>query len=171
MVPDIVSKITHELDQPIHSERQVIYILVELRKLLESKGLDRDIRYRALIFCCDWAVHPKLDRESARAITSLFDQYEASYRVQPVGVSQAGIPGLVEFCDHIRMRWQLAVLRRPFRLVWTKFDVAPSPCIPYRGDVDSAKSGLRLQSSTESCSGHYLPHWAASNAPSRAVEP
>lgn len=106
MVPDIVSKITHELDQPILSERQVVYILVELRKLLESKGLDRDIRYRALIFCCDWAVHPKLDRESARAITSLFDQYEASYRVEPSGVSQAGIPGLVEFCDHSRFRQQ-----------------------------------------------------------------
>jgi hypothetical protein len=106
MRPDIVHKITVELEQTIISERQVVYILVELRKLLETQGLDRDARYRALIFCCDWAVHPKLNRESAKAITRLFDQYEASYRREPVGVSQAGIPELVEFCDHSRFRQQ-----------------------------------------------------------------
>ena len=107
MTPDIVSKITKELGQTIVSESQVVYILVEIRKLLELKGADKDAHYRALIFCCDWAVHPKLNREPARAITQLFDQYETSYRKEPVGVSQAGVPGLVEFCDHSRFRQQL----------------------------------------------------------------
>lgn len=106
MKPDIVSKITSELNQAIVSERQVVYILVELRKLLELQGLDRDARYRALIFCCDWAVHPALNRESAKVITLLFDRYETNYRKEPVGVSQAGIPELVDFCDHSRFRQQ-----------------------------------------------------------------
>lgn len=106
MTPDIASKITKELEQEIVSERQIVYILVELRKLLESKGVDRDVCYRALIFCCDWAVHPKLDRESAKAITLLFDRYEAGCRQELVGVSQAGIPELVQFCDHSRFRQQ-----------------------------------------------------------------
>jgi hypothetical protein len=106
MKPDIVRKITNELNQEIVSERQVVYILVELRKLLELQGLDRDARYRALIFSCDWAVHPALNRESAKLITLLFDRYETSYRKEPVGVSQAGIPELVEFCDHSRFRQQ-----------------------------------------------------------------
>ena len=106
MKSDIVRKITNELNQEIVSERQAVYILVELRKLLELQGLDRDARYRALIFSCDWAVHPALNRESAKLITLLFDRYETSYRKEPVGVSQAGIPELVEFCDHSRFRQQ-----------------------------------------------------------------
>ena len=106
MTPDLVNKIAKELEQEIVSERQVVYILVELRKLLESKGIDKETGYRALIFCCDWAVHPKLNRESAKAITQLFDCYETSYRKEPIGVSQAGIPELVEFCDHSRFRQQ-----------------------------------------------------------------
>ena len=106
MKPDIVGKIAAEFEQEILSQRQVVYILVELRKLLEAEGRDRDARYRALIFCCDWAVHPKLNRESAKVITLLFDQYESMYRREPVGVSQAGIPELVEFCDHSRFREQ-----------------------------------------------------------------
>lgn len=106
MKPHLVCKITNELNQEIVAERQAVYILVELRKLLELRGLDKDARYRALIFCCDWAVHPALNRESAKQITLLFDQYEMSYRKEPVGVSQAGIPELVEFCDHSRFREQ-----------------------------------------------------------------
>ena len=106
MTPDIVNKIARELEQEIVSERQVVYLLVELRKLLESKGIDKATSYRALVFCCDWAVHSKLNRESAKAITLLFDRYEENYRKEPVGVSQAGIPELVEFCDHSRFRLQ-----------------------------------------------------------------
>jgi len=106
MTPDIVYKITKELEQEIVSERQVVYILVELRKLLETKGWDKNEGYRALMFSCDWAAHSRLNRESAKAITMLFDQYESSYRREPVGVSQAGIPELVEFCEHSRFRTQ-----------------------------------------------------------------
>jgi hypothetical protein len=106
MRPDIVHKLAKELDEQISSERQVVYILVELRKLLEKEGTLRDARYRTLRFCCDWIVHPKLDRDLAQAIIELFDQYEAKYRQEPVGVSQAGIPELVEFCEHTRFRAQ-----------------------------------------------------------------
>jgi hypothetical protein len=38
MTPDIINKITRELEQEIVSERQVVYLLVELRKLLESRA-------------------------------------------------------------------------------------------------------------------------------------
>jgi hypothetical protein len=106
MERDIAYKLTQELDQQIISERQVVYILVELRKLLEKKGMLKEARYRALTFCCDWTVHPKLDRDSARLITELFDRYETKYRRQAVGVSQADIPELVEFCEHTRFRSQ-----------------------------------------------------------------
>jgi hypothetical protein len=38
MINDIISKLRAELATPISSERQVVYILVELRKLLEIGG-------------------------------------------------------------------------------------------------------------------------------------
>lgn len=42
MKPDLINKIREELLQPIASERQVVYLLVECRKLLEMEGvLDR----------------------------------------------------------------------------------------------------------------------------------
>jgi len=106
MIHDIAHKLSEELAQAITSERQVVYILVELRKLLENNGLLHEEQFRALRFCCDWTVHSKLDRETAKIITRLFDRYETMYRQEPVGVGQAGIPELVEFCEHSRFRQQ-----------------------------------------------------------------
>lgn len=34
---DIVEKLNHELEQPMRSDRQVVYFLVEARKLLEQQ--------------------------------------------------------------------------------------------------------------------------------------
>ena len=60
MKEDIASKLNHELDQEIVSERQVVYILIEARKLLEQqKTLDN---FRGFKLCGDWAVHPKITR-------------------------------------------------------------------------------------------------------------
>jgi len=95
---DIVAKLTEEFSQPIGSERQVVYILVELRKLLELMGtLDN---YETLKLCCDWAVHPKLDRQAAQRIVKLFDAYEAKNRQERIGVQQADMPELSGFLEH-----------------------------------------------------------------------
>ena len=102
---DIVRKLTEEFALRITSERQVVYILVELRKLLEKN--DTLQKYPALKLCCDWAAHPRLSFASAQNIMALFDRYEARFRREAVGVSQAGIPELVEFCEHTRFRAQL----------------------------------------------------------------
>ena len=58
MKPDILTKLAAELREPIGSERQVVYIMVELRKLIE---LNCDgAQYTALKFHCDWVAHPRL---------------------------------------------------------------------------------------------------------------
>lgn len=67
----IVEKLNRELAEPITSERQVVYILVETRKLLELMGMLET--YPQLTFFCNWAMHPTLDREPARRIIRLFD--------------------------------------------------------------------------------------------------
>jgi hypothetical protein len=52
MKPDILTKLAAELGEPIGSERQVVDIMVELRKLIELNG--DGAQYKALKFHCDW---------------------------------------------------------------------------------------------------------------------
>jgi hypothetical protein len=74
MKPDIVAKLAEELSEPISSERQVVYIMVELRKLIELNG--DGANYSALKFHCDWIAHPILQGQPAQEIVRLFDQYQ-----------------------------------------------------------------------------------------------
>ena len=58
MKAHIAAKLSRELEDEIVSERQVVYILVETRKLLEQQATLG--HYRNLKLCADWAVHPRL---------------------------------------------------------------------------------------------------------------
>jgi hypothetical protein len=68
----IINKLELALIAPISSEQQVVYLLVEIRKLLERDKKAKS--YRALQFCCDWAVHPVMDRADALYILKKLDQ-------------------------------------------------------------------------------------------------
>jgi hypothetical protein len=69
----IVEKLHPVLTQPIETEMQVVYILVELRKLLEHDG-NKDL-YPVLNFYGDWVVHTKLSSSRvADRIVRLFDE-------------------------------------------------------------------------------------------------
>ncbi len=72
--PAIIEKLDRELHEPVTTERQVVYILVELRKLMERNG-DTG-KYFALNFSCDWGVHTKLDRTGAARIVRHFNKYQ-----------------------------------------------------------------------------------------------
>ncbi len=61
----VAEKIMEELrNLPIDSEARVVYILVQIRKILEHEN----IRDSALRFYGDWVVHTKLDKYMARKI-------------------------------------------------------------------------------------------------------
>lgn len=71
----IVAKLSKEMMEPISSERQVVYILAEMRKLLELNN--EKSKYPALNFYCNWALHSKLSRSSeASNIVTMFDGAE-----------------------------------------------------------------------------------------------
>lgn len=57
------------ISQPIGQEAEVIYFIVEIRKLIE--GMEN--RYTVLTFFCDWILHNHLDRKAAKEIISEFD--------------------------------------------------------------------------------------------------
>lgn len=66
MVKDILGKLEIELQQEIISERQVVYILVQIRKLIDTDELAK--KFEALKLHCDWVLHTALDRQSAKRL-------------------------------------------------------------------------------------------------------
>jgi hypothetical protein len=76
MKHDIKAKLAEHLAKGIESERDVVYLLVELRKLIELGNLRE--QFFALNFFACWAVHPFLKREGAKRIVERFDAYEQS---------------------------------------------------------------------------------------------
>jgi len=61
MTPDIVHKLSAELTQPVTTECQVVYVFVQLRKLLDTRTGNAEARYESLRLCCNWVVHTSLD--------------------------------------------------------------------------------------------------------------
>ncbi len=69
--PDILYKLSRELDAGVATEPQVVYLLAGIRKLIERD--DARGKYPDLNFHCDWALHSKLDRRAAQQILREFD--------------------------------------------------------------------------------------------------
>src|SRR2546430_1401196 len=79
----IVAKVRLELEKGVDNEAQVVYILVESRKLIELS--ERPESYLPLQFFCDWALHTKLDRKPAfellREIDGAMERKETNEQV------------------------------------------------------------------------------------------
>jgi hypothetical protein len=80
MEDELRQKINRELAEPITSERQVVYLLVEIRKLMDR--LDQtagravpDPRFRALRFLCNWIAHTDLNSGWAQEPLALFERH------------------------------------------------------------------------------------------------
>lgn len=68
----ILAKLERLLAHGIRSEAEAVYLMVEVRKLLEHQGARQQYEY--LTFHCDWALHATLDRNpTAQRILKLFD--------------------------------------------------------------------------------------------------
>lgn len=70
-------------ESPFVPRGRFVYILAELRKLMEIESIARseagapaDSSYFALKFYCDWAVHVRLDQSGARRIVQRFNEYQ-----------------------------------------------------------------------------------------------
>jgi len=64
---EIVDKLDKFLlkHSPFSEECEVVYLLVEIRKILEH---DQDSNFKVLKFFCDWSVHTQKDRQMAGII-------------------------------------------------------------------------------------------------------
>jgi hypothetical protein len=70
---DIVGKLSVELRRPIKHERQVVYILVEIRKLLDHVDPDRTT-WEALRTFCNWPLHTNLTSGWAKKPIELMNE-------------------------------------------------------------------------------------------------
>lgn len=63
MINDIHSKLQSLLNEDalFQRESEVVYFLVEVRKIIEKKKLYSN--YPILLFYCDWIVHPQIDHD------------------------------------------------------------------------------------------------------------
>lgn len=77
MVPDISQKISDQIVKGINTEAEAVYLMVQVRKLLEIYPSDD---YPHLNFHCDWALHPRMDRKPAQKILKLFDDVNVQLR-------------------------------------------------------------------------------------------
>lgn len=84
--PDIIRKLEAELTTGIKTEVQAVYLLVQIRKLIERD--QREKQYAMLKFHCDWALHSKMDRTSAKAILKLFDDAQVIRIANKLAVSE-----------------------------------------------------------------------------------
>lgn len=68
---DIMKKLEEELNSGIKTEPQVVYLLTQIRKIIERDNLKE--QYARLKFHCDWVLHSSMDRAEAKAILKEFD--------------------------------------------------------------------------------------------------
>jgi len=105
MEKDIVSKLAELLSKGDLSEPETLYVLVQIRKLLEhsEKELRKNKKYSKLLFYCDWAVHAKLDRKSAKEVLQyLADHWRSDENI--------------EFIGFVTFREELSALLKDFQL-------------------------------------------------------
>jgi hypothetical protein len=102
--PAIVDKLNREFHANLATEAQVVYILVETRKLLEQQNTLAT--FPAVKLCCDWAVHPKLDW-GARDVLKLFDDFEIEYVNKRAAIAPADFKPLHGFATLSNFRGEL----------------------------------------------------------------
>jgi hypothetical protein len=74
MVRAVATTIVTELERGITTEAQVVYFLVQLRKLMEQHEGPRDYTAAPTKFFCDWALHPAITSQSGLALLKPVDQ-------------------------------------------------------------------------------------------------
>src|SRR5260370_34888506 len=82
--PDILKQLTKELNRGIAYEPRAVYLLTEIRKLIEHDNARN--KYPDLKFHCDWALHSKLEGRAAQEILRQFDATHPLLRDQKLGL-------------------------------------------------------------------------------------
>lgn len=72
--PSIIEKLDKEITTNIKTEAQVVYILVEVRKVIKDHD-DESSKYPILSFFCDWVAHAKMEYKSAKRMLDYIQDF------------------------------------------------------------------------------------------------
>lgn len=89
MVPDIILKLRDLIRNGINTEAEVVYLMVQVRKLIESERLTD---FENLKFHSDWVVHSKLSGRKAQEVLKQFDEANVLLRD---GIELEDLPSLL----------------------------------------------------------------------------
>ncbi len=103
----IIQKLQDEFKIPIERESQVVYILVETRKLLDAEPKDIKNKYVTLQFFCDWALHVKLRKYNAGMLLKSFD----------IAYARRGADGMMLAEDQQRLQEKVSLIEFTRELV------------------------------------------------------
>jgi hypothetical protein len=73
----IIENLNRELQKPVRAERQVVYILAEIRKFIEHARRANNNSYRLLAFFCNWALHTEMFQDKIN-ILKLLEQFDVA---------------------------------------------------------------------------------------------
>ena len=124
MIPDLLDKLNSTLLKPIRTQCRVVYLMVEVRKLMDRR--DASGEYPVLKLFCDWAVHINIGWN--RAAEPLMREFDVAVESVKAG---NGMPfAFLEFLSlsHFREEFSrfLRANRLPCRVVedggeWDRF--------------------------------------------------
>lgn len=121
------------MNKPPERKQEVVYALVQVRKLLEHDG-NRD-EASLLRFYCDWAFHTKLDRRGAAYILRILDERLGQYRRwSPENIDPDGRVGQVLSFDLFNRGLSDFLRRNDLPTVWTKDWFAWQKTIMFYGE-------------------------------------
>lgn len=123
MEEEIVRKLRKALSGPVKEEKDVVYIMVEIRKLLERS--DNKSNYPLLNFYCNWALHTEISRISpARQILEKIEKAISSGKYDPFPVE--------EFISFEDFRKEIKSFLTEYSLPRDLFDFANEKWINFR---------------------------------------
>jgi hypothetical protein len=89
MKDELLDKLRAQLDAGITTEPEVLFVLIKIRKLLETRTTGP--KSPTLKFFCDWALHTSLDRGGALNIIMQFDKVMEPYLAGDMDAFNASI--------------------------------------------------------------------------------
>lgn len=117
MKHSILEKLNKELCLGISQEKDVIYILAEVRKYLEAYEKTRSFTYKNLYFACNWVLHIEMDRTPAKELLNDFEKIVGDTTV--VNCTQKSLDFIREklpFYTFAELRKELGIFLREHQL-------------------------------------------------------
>jgi hypothetical protein len=162
----ILQKLGIHMNEPPSGERDIVYAIVGIRKMLEHDAQNK--QFETLGFFCDWAVHTRLDRSGARRILTLLDQRLGRFNpVHPESIDPDGVIHKILSFDLFREQLLEFLRKNDLPTMWAEDEFVWKKFVVLYGEV---VRDVPLSMTRSGCKFRYLREVViAACKPSEAV--